>query len=305
MSGIYIAALITTAIVLAFYGSLIRHLKSPADKRLLLLGFLIALPLQPLAFYLVRVPLDRWLVNLLGKDSNLYQILTTLYAPLTEEPAKLLPLLVPAILRVIRRENFARYALAIGLGFGVGEIWFIAERLAGSPVYAPLPFYMFGGFLGERALVCLIHGAFLAVALWRLRSNLFLGLLGAMALHYFGNFPIFLMQKNAFGLGQTAWQVIVSIWLQLYFFGSIALLARFSGAGSIGRFLFGRARCPECGIVYDRPFFGFNMGPKRYERCRGCKRWHWMNYATKVPDEEAEGPRTASVNEFTKDEDSP
>lgn len=172
MSGIYIAALITTAIVLALYGSIIKRMRSRASGRLLLLSFLIALPLQPLAFYLVRVPLNNLLAGWLDTGSNLYQFLTTFYAPLTEEPAKLVPLLIPAILRDIRRDNFVRYAMAIGLGFGIGEIWFIAEKLAESPVYAPQPFYQFGGFLGERLVVCLIHGAFLAVSLWRLRSGL-------------------------------------------------------------------------------------------------------------------------------------
>jgi hypothetical protein len=177
--------------------------------------------------------------------------------------------------------------MAIGLGFGIGEIWFIAERLAQSPVYAPMPFYQFGGFMGERFVVCLIHGAFLSASLWRLRRGLFWGLCLAMLLHYFGNFPIFLMQKNAFGLGQSVWVVLVSLWIQLYFFGGIALLARFHyGKASVGRFIFGKARCPECAFVYDRPLFGFNLGPRRYERCPGCKHWHMINFSTDVPDED-------------------
>lgn len=302
MSGIYIASLLTTALVLAIYGGIVMRLKSPTDGRWLLLAFLIALPLQPLAFYLVRVPLNSWLVGKLGEGNSLYQFLTTFYAPLTEEPAKLIPLLIPAICRDIRKENLARYAMAIGLAFGIGEIWFIAERLAQNPSFAGLPFYQFGGFAGERFIVCLIHGAFVSVSLLWLRRGLLVGLLLAMALHYFGNFPIFLLNKNAFGWGQTAWQIIVMLWLQLYFIGGIVLLARLAyGKMAVGRFIFGKARCPECSVVYDRPFFGFNLGPRRYERCTNCRHWHMINFRTDVPDEDAPPPAPATgTNDFTK-----
>ena len=58
MKGLYITAVITTAIALAVYGTIIRKMKSPVDKRWLWLAFFIVLPLQPLAFYLVRAPLN-------------------------------------------------------------------------------------------------------------------------------------------------------------------------------------------------------------------------------------------------------
>lgn len=125
-----------------------------------------------------------------------------------------------------------------------------------------------------------------------------------MLLHYFGNFPIFLLQKNAFGLGQSVWVVLVSLWVQLYFFGGIALLARFHyGKASVGRFIFGKARCPECAFVYDRPLFGLNFGPRRYERCPNCKHWHWISFSTDVPDEDANNnPRPASMSDIMKDD---
>ncbi len=130
MPGIYYAAIITTAVALAVFGSLIVRLRQPADKLRLWLAMVLVLPLQPLVFYLVRVPFDHWLVGSLGAGSAAYKWLITLYAPLTEEPAKLLPLLVPIILHDIRPTNFVRYSLAIGLGFAVGEMWFVAERVA-------------------------------------------------------------------------------------------------------------------------------------------------------------------------------
>jgi hypothetical protein len=107
-------------------------------------------------------------------------------------------------------------------------------------------------------------------------------------------------------LGQNTWQVLVSLWVQLYFIGGIALLAKFYyGRMAVGRFIYGRARCPECALVYDRPLFGLNFGPRRYERCPVCKRWHWMKLSSDVPDEDTvpeskEPPRT-SVNDIMKD----
>jgi hypothetical protein len=286
MKAIYIAAIITTIVALAVYGTTVYRMKSPVDSKSLWLAFLIALPLQPLAFYLVRLPLNAWLVSKIGSTSLTYEWITLFYAPLTEEPAKLVPLLVPFILRDIRRENFVRYALAIGLGFGIGEMWFLAQRIAVNPQFASIPVWQFTGFFNERLMVCLLHSAFVSVALWRLGNKFLLGEAGAMLLHFFGNFPIYLMSKDVFGIGKTAWSLILNLWVGLYFFGGIALLAYFVyDKGGIGRFIFGRTRCPECSVVYDSPFFGFNLGTKRYEKCSACRRWHMIGTSNKVTEE--------------------
>jgi hypothetical protein len=258
------------------YGALLKRLSAPIDRRLLVLAFCLTLPLQPLAFYLVRVPLNSWLAGLLGKDSGLYLFLTTFYAPLTEEPAKLLPLFLPLLYRSIRRDNFVHVALALGVGFGIGELWFIAERVARTPEFKSLPFYMFGGFFTERLMVCLMHGAFTAVALRKLRNGFMWGVLGAMALHYLANFPLYLGGLDFGGLGKATWQVIMVIWVQLYFLMMVALLARLNyGRFEIGRFILGETRCPECGATYPRPLLGFNFFKWRYERCPHCRKFHW------------------------------
>lgn len=290
MKGIYIAALITTIAVLLIFGTLAYKIKDKANERWLLLAFLIALPLQPLAFYFVRLPLNRLLVMILGSKSTLYEWITLFYAPLTEEPAKLVPLLVPFILRDINKETFVRYAVVIGLGFGIGEIWFVASRVAQNPQFASMPFYNFGGFFSERMMVCVIHGVFLSVSLWRLRDRFWFGVLGAMGLHFLGNFPIYLMTKNFLGLGQPFWQVLVSLWVVLFFIGGLALLAAFKygSAKKIGRFIFGKAKCPECGKVYDKPLFGLNLGPKRYEPCPHCKKWHLVGIENSVTEEQTD-----------------
>jgi hypothetical protein len=276
MQGIYLAAILTTGIAAAIFAPLIHRLTMPANERLVWLAAVVALPLQPLAFYLVRVPLDHWLVAQLGSTSLTYQWLTSFYAPLTEEPAKLVPLLIPAIYRDIRTTNFVRYALAIGVGFAIGEMWFIADRVAHVPAYAGLPFYQFGGYLGERLMVCLFHGAFVSVALWRLRRQFALGFAGAATLHWLGNFPLLLMAWNVGGLGKTFWTIVIQVWLLFYVFGALALLSYFTfGRVVPGRMIFGRRQCPECHHDYDAPFFGLNFGPTRYERCPHCRHWHW------------------------------
>lgn len=276
MHGIYFAAILTTGIALAIFGTVIRKMRLPANERWLWLAMLIVLPMEPLAFYLVRVPLDQWLAGRLVHGSAIYQWLITLYAPLTEEPAKLVPLLIPAIRRDISEKNFARYALAIGLGFAIGEMWFIAERIARVPEFAHTPWYQFGGFVSERLMTCVFHSAFIAVVLWRLRSRFLLGLAGAMALHWLGNFPIFLLSWDVGGLGKVFWTVAVQLWIVTYLIGALGLLSYFTfGRVAPGRLIYGRRKCPECGAEYDASLLALNFPRTRYERCPQCRHWHW------------------------------
>src|ERR1700704_6376030 len=140
MQGIYLAAILTTGIAAAIFVPLIHRLKMPASERLGWRAMARALPMQPLAFYLVRVPLDHWIAAHLGSASTTYRLVTSFYAPLTEEPAKLVPLLIPAIRRDISAANFVRYALAIGFGFAIGEMWLVASFVAGGAAVAGLAF---------------------------------------------------------------------------------------------------------------------------------------------------------------------
>ena len=121
------------------------------------LAFLIALPLQPLVFYVVRLPLDGLVRAMLGLGKS-WGMVALLYAPLTEEPAKWLPLAVPPVANALAPANAVPLALVIGLGFGIGEIWFLTHALVASPTYPDLPFWMFYGFAIERLEVCLLHG---------------------------------------------------------------------------------------------------------------------------------------------------
>lgn len=52
----------------------------------------------------------------------------------------------------------------LGLGFGLGEVAYLAWGIAQSPAYAGYPFWYFGGFFGERLLVVYLHAALTGLA---------------------------------------------------------------------------------------------------------------------------------------------
>lgn len=277
MQGIYIAAIVTTLLSLIIIGGFLLWRSSRKERAMLVAAVLLMIPMCAIAFYFIRLPLDGWLQGLLGRTSEMYKFLTTLYAPVTEEPIKLWVLLMPWFLNNLERKNTIRVALAIGLGFGIGEMWLIATKLANNPQIASLPWYSLSGYMNERFMVCIMHGTFTAVALSRIRKGFILGILGAIALHFLGNFPIYLAGRNFGGLGKSTWQLMLHTWVIFYFICMLGLLIylSFSRLQNLGFLLYGKAKCPECRAVYSRPLFAINMVTKRYERCPVCKGYHW------------------------------
>jgi hypothetical protein len=208
--GLLIAASIATAAALC---GLIVLLVRSANRGALALAFLVALPLQPLAFYLIRLPVDGLLRSSYG-IAGWVAIASLSYAPLIEEPAKWLTAAFPRVRDAIRQAP-VHVALAAGIGFGIGEIWFLARALTASPGYPDLPFWMFSGFVLERLVVCFLHGAFLTlpfVALARVRS-FWLGGVAGMVLHFLLNFPIYLAQIDLFGWGAARWMHMLVLWI--------------------------------------------------------------------------------------------
>jgi hypothetical protein len=225
MHPIYIAAIIPTLLGLGIIGGLLYWRASKELRKLLALIVLLELPICAMAFYFIRQPLDGLLQRAISPFSDGYRLIATWYAPLTEEPAKLWVLLIPFIFRRVKRSNFVFFALAIGLGFGIGELWMLAYEFSKVPAFASLTWYAFSGFMQERLLVCFMHGAFTAAALMFFRKKLFLiGFLIALLLHYIGNFPIFLAAVNFAGLSTETWQTIVLIWVQLYFLAMVGFI---------------------------------------------------------------------------------
>ena len=274
--GILIAAAITSLVAILAVGYLIRRISTPADYGALLLGFLYAVPAQPVAFYYIRLPLHELLNGWIGAGALLTAI-TLFYAPLTEEPAKWLALGVPSLRKTLRPQNAVAIALAVGLGFGVGEIWFLAARLYPSPQIAALPFWAFTGFLGERLMVCFIHGALIALFFKRYaenRSILFPALLG-IALHFALNFPIYLSSINLGGFGAETWGILIALYLAAMTLALLIFVNRLS-VGRMEHGLLGKADCPECGKEYSRSFLALNLLTVRYERCPHCRKFHFV-----------------------------
>jgi hypothetical protein len=223
--GLIIAAVIATGLALLATGAVIVRAARPRDRRLLGLAFLVALPLQPLVFYAVRLPIDAAVRSLLGL-SVAWGLVALFYAPLTEEPAKWLVLAVPAVRRMLVPANAVPLALAIGLGFGIGEIWFLAHALVAAPNYPDLPFWKFYGFILERLEVCFLHGAFVAAPIVRLAlgRSFWPGALVGVLLHFLTNFPIYPAQLGAFGLSGRVWSLLLMGWIvALVVAGAVAL----------------------------------------------------------------------------------
>lgn len=279
----FIASLVACGFCLGIYGTALWRLTRREERGLILLCLAATLPMCWVMFFGVRRPLDGWLAEKLGKGELLFWIRSA-YAPLTEEPAKLWPvLLLPWVRRALTRENAVRFALALGLGFALGEIFTVAHLLADkNPKIAALPWYQLGGFISERTMTGVIHPAMTSIALvaWRGRIGAVGGIALAMLTHFLANLPIGLAQRHWLGPPMVA-QAIVSLWVLCCFVVAVLWLlwlAKGKATGmSLAALVHGTAVCPECGQEYQRGLLtGLNAGgTKRYERCPHCRKWHW------------------------------
>ncbi len=303
MLQLYIAAAVTTLVAAFVFGALIRQL-TLREQRASLVGLgLLGLPLSPLAYFAVRLPAIQWIEpKLMGVTvenpagtfgTALRDGIRLLYAPLTEEPFKLLPWILLLMLGLVRkptRDEVVPLALTLGVSFAVGEFWLVAYLISmkPDPALAHLPWYAFGGYMSERLMTCFSHTLFVlpTIFLGR-RGNWFAiaGMITGMLLHYIGNAPIVLMQHQALGLSTATWSVIVQIWLLLFVVGTLfALVAVHFGNEVLARIIQNKMVCPECGAIYRQPVvMGLNMGIWRYEPCGACHQWHWVSIKNLAP----------------------
>ena len=256
--GIFIAALVTSLFTLGLIGGILFASAPRPERRGLALVLVVHLPMCALAYYGVRLPIRHLIEQHVDATAPAYVLSSVLYAPLTEEPAKLWLLLFPWFRRLLTPRTAVRLGMAIGLGFGVGELWFLAELISRNPAFAAEPWYHFGGFLNERFMVCICHGVFTTTALRLFATAPLRGFLSAAGLHFIGNFPIALAALRVGGLDADTWKMILVIWVQVFFVAMVALLLWYVKA-SLGltfaqlmRRLAGRARCPGCGLEFDR-----------------------------------------------------
>ncbi|MBS0660268.1 MAG: hypothetical protein JSR82_18765 [Verrucomicrobia bacterium] len=280
MKAIHVVGAVSTVVIGAFYLGMVRK-RVPAKDRPFMFGLAALTFLMPaLAFYGVRQPLDALVRTLLDPQGGAYALARLWYAPVTEELAKLWPLLIPGVWRWIDHDRAPRAAYALGLGFGVGEIAFLAVVFGLDPSAETNQWFHYAGFVSERLMVAPIHAGFVLVSLcawrrWNWPGGLFVGWLGAAALHFSLNAPIFLKYKGWLGGETLAGNLLVG-WILLFFVLTITGFARTLGGRqtTAGGFFFGETDCVLCGLHYQRPFWGFNLGLKRYEKCPGCQKWH-------------------------------
>lgn len=266
--GILIAAGIATAISALTIGGLLAWRSSRSERWLLLILVLVQIPASPLLFYCLRVPLEARLEHWVA-DANTRRIMALFYRPIFEELLKLWPLLIPSIWKSTTAGNRVWRALALGLGFGIGELWLLAQIVyRDDPVTANMEVWRLFGFINERVMVCLIHGALTAVALHQFGP----GLPIAMGLHGLGNLPIYFQEISAFGLSAATWAVLVRAWVLWYFFAMCSLVWMMVGGDfHLIWLLFGDATCPFCGMVYPRATLTWSLRLIHHDHCPRCK----------------------------------
>lgn len=229
MEPIYIAALITAAVSGGLWIPLTR-LMAGRYRHLVWLT-LLALPFSALINLLVKRPVGMRVQMEPGGTPPLWYLAFALFlAPITEEAIKLAPALIAPIRRQIPNARAALWAgLFLGIGFGLGEIGYLAWRLAGTPVVAGLPFWQFTGFLGERLYVTLGHGVMTAVAVMGLVRGPWRGLLGyggAVVSHALLNLGALLVQFRFIPpLAAQVWGQITVVGV-LLLFGALYLRSR-------------------------------------------------------------------------------
>ncbi len=212
-TGVWIAAVGATVISLFSVGSVVLRWVRPEHRKLAMLVMIVMLPIQPLVFYLLRTPLLVSLQTLFGSGDAMIAA-GLLAAPLTEEPAKWLALASVGVRAAVRSGSALGLAMAVGLGFGIGEIWFIAEQLSRIPTLQAAPATQFWGFVVERTAVCILHGLFVVPLFYALAigRHFVLAALAGLLAHLLTNLPILAVRADLFELGPASWSWIALLW---------------------------------------------------------------------------------------------
>lgn len=145
--------------------------------------------------------------------------LALLLAPVSEEAAKLVPLVVPRIRgRIQGRTDALWVGMALGMSFGVGEAVWVAITIAHGGDDG-IPWYAYTGYATERFVVCFGHGVMTAVVLCaRLARAPVRGYLAAVAIHAAANLGPFLALIGAVSsLVAGAWTAVALLALAAVF----------------------------------------------------------------------------------------
>lgn len=270
--GYAIAVLLTVGTVGAVIGSIaLRATGRP--WRIPLLAIAAALPLHALSLFFVRLPLHGVLAAQLAPDTLFW--VSSLYAPLLEEPPKWLVLGALFWAGQLTPARAVGLALAVGLGFGLGEIGTLSAGVfLKAPEQTHFPFYVYSGFFVERLLVCFLHGAF-AIAFARALATgrwIWPAALLGLVLHYLVNLPIALASVAAFGIAREVWIGLAMPWLIVMTL-ALAVYAASVFRTTTQRSLLGDEVCEACHKPFARSLIAINLGPWKLQRCPHCGKW--------------------------------
>ena len=226
IQGIYIAALIATGISVSLWGGLVYWLSKRKWKYLALM--LITLPFSTIVNLWIKKPVYDFLLSSLSVSSELsintpwwFLLFVLFLSPINEEAIKLSPLLARQVRRMIDRSSAPWIGMALGIGFGVGEVWYLAWQFSMVPELVGYPFYYFGGFIGERMVVVFIHGVMTAVAaggFLKGRKGLLMGYVGAVFLHALTNIGAMLYQIGLWNVTFASLYLILPIIVAFFVF---------------------------------------------------------------------------------------
>jgi len=226
IQGIYIAAFIATGISVLLWGGLVYWLSKRKWKYLALM--LITLPFSTIVNLWIKKPVYDFLLSSLSVSSELsittpwwFLLFVLFLSPITEEAIKLSPLLARQARCMIDRSSALWIGMALGIGFGVGEIWYLAWQFSMVPEFAGYPFYYFGSFIGERLAVVFIHGVITAVAVagfLKGRKGLLIGYVGAVFLHALTNIGAMLYQIKLWDVTLASIYLFLPIVLAFFIF---------------------------------------------------------------------------------------
>lgn len=223
MKDIYITAAITTLVVcIPLVATVLRRRSS---WPLILVIGVVSLFEFHIAFAFIRIPLDEFLrrmavPNPVASIPIWYLIVSFLYGPVIEEVVKWAPATLPALQKRINIDNRLAVGIAAGLGFGIGEIWYLAGQIAHVPSLSGYQWYQYGGFFYERLFACLFHATFTALAIRGFPSRKTQYLLSAVMLHALANLPILLLGSGVIKLSQNLSSLILLGYLPVFGIGA-------------------------------------------------------------------------------------
>ena len=172
ISQIYVTAMMVTLIVLFIVYLVARWGNLDVNK--VFIAIIAGLPLSAVVNLAIKKPVILYIIKVFTLENNIGTlpthviILSLLVVGFSEEAIKMAPALLPSISKMLFKSNYYKIAFSwfIGIGFGLGEAYYIAYAISLNPAYSGYPYYFFTGYMNERTIVCLIHGILTVLALY-------------------------------------------------------------------------------------------------------------------------------------------